>query len=376
MGIRSRKKVWWFLCNVVLILSLCEARNRRRQDEIKPIQNANVQESAGRAKREGFVDLNSIPNMMRGFAQNLGRGFNNMVQHSQNLGHKVVHNVMHNMPTIIYGNWKPITNSKPSYPQVSESSYQPRPTPSYVYPAPTQSLPIDPPKPSFKPIIEPAKPIYTVSKPEPVFIKPEPVYVKPTPGPIYTKPLNEDSYGKPVGQPLGQLTQPQPVGQSLGQLTHPTPISQPVGQALTTLQPLQPFENSFTQYPAIPDSHPTVVSSNPVITTFVTSAPPPAQIGEGFFSEIPEISEISNIPDEYSQNPDHVDHIAGNTLFYKDLSKLHAKQKLVEGQLANYKPKPGRFFYFSKLHAKQKLVEGQLANYKPKPGRFFYFSKN
>ena len=47
-----------------------------------------ILESAGRAKREGFVDLNSIPNMMRGFAQNLGRGFNNMVQHSQNLGHK------------------------------------------------------------------------------------------------------------------------------------------------------------------------------------------------------------------------------------------------------------------------------------------------
>ena len=44
-----------------------------------------------RPKRESFVDLDSIPKMMRGFAQNLGRGFNSMVQHSQKIasqGHK------------------------------------------------------------------------------------------------------------------------------------------------------------------------------------------------------------------------------------------------------------------------------------------------
>ena len=41
-----------------------------------------------RAKREGFVDLQALPTMMRGFAENLGRGFNSMVQQGQNLGHK------------------------------------------------------------------------------------------------------------------------------------------------------------------------------------------------------------------------------------------------------------------------------------------------
>ena len=44
-----------------------------------------------RPKRESFVDLNNIPNIMRGFAQNLGRGLNSMVQHSQKIasqGHK------------------------------------------------------------------------------------------------------------------------------------------------------------------------------------------------------------------------------------------------------------------------------------------------
>ena len=46
------------------------------------------EESPGRSKREGFVDFDAIPNLMRDFAQNLGRGFNNMVQQGQNLGQR------------------------------------------------------------------------------------------------------------------------------------------------------------------------------------------------------------------------------------------------------------------------------------------------
>ena len=49
---------------------------------------------------------------------------------------------------------------------------------------------------------------------------------------------------------------------------------------------------------------------------------------------------ISHIPEEYSQNPDHVKGIAHSTLFYKDTKKLKAKPKEVEGSLANYRPKP------------------------------------
>ena len=53
--------------------------------------NHEVPPNSVRPKRESFVDLNNIPNIMRGFAQNLGRGLNSMVQHSQKIasqGHK------------------------------------------------------------------------------------------------------------------------------------------------------------------------------------------------------------------------------------------------------------------------------------------------
>ena len=55
------------------------------------LQNHEVPPNSVRPKRESFVDLNNIPNIMRGFAQNLGRGLNSMVQHSQKIasqGHK------------------------------------------------------------------------------------------------------------------------------------------------------------------------------------------------------------------------------------------------------------------------------------------------
>lgn len=52
------------------------------------LENGESSTSSVRAKREGFVDFDAIPTMMRGFAHNLGRGLNNMVQQSQNLGQR------------------------------------------------------------------------------------------------------------------------------------------------------------------------------------------------------------------------------------------------------------------------------------------------
>ena len=43
------------------------------------------------------------------------------------------------------------------------------------------------------------------------------------------------------------------------------------------------------------------------------------------------------IPEEYSQNPDHIHKISGHTLWYKDLKKLKGKSKMVEGDLAKYR---------------------------------------
>lgn len=203
--------------------------------------------------------------------------------------------MMHSMPNIIYGNWKPIsTASKPLYP----APLKPAPPPIQTTYAP--SISFDYVEPQFQPIIEPARPIYSPT-PEPFFVKPEPVYVKPTPGPIYVKPFEEpsdDSYGKPLS-----------------------------GVVLTgSTNSVQPFEEvTFTGFPAVSTTSTTGFFSNVVSTT----SPP-------IVHEVPEVVE------DYSQNAQHVNLIASDTLFYKDLAKLRTKPKQVEGDLANYRPKPTR----------------------------------
>ncbi len=44
--------------------------------------------SGGRDKREGFVDLDALPHAMRGFANNIGKGFSSMIHRGNSLGQK------------------------------------------------------------------------------------------------------------------------------------------------------------------------------------------------------------------------------------------------------------------------------------------------
>ena len=208
---------------------------------------------------------------------------------------------------------------------ITEPSYNPPPPPVSQY------VPYEPQEPEyqvidtqFQPILEPARPIYkptptsSFTKPEPIY-KPEPSYAppSPTPGPIYLKPFEtqtEDSYGKPLGE----------VVQFVAVSTTPAPPSDNY---------VNPFDNAFQAVPAIPadDSYTSSVevsTYNPPVVGIVTTPPPKGQII------------ISHIPEEYSQNPEHISGIAHETLFYKDLKKLHSKPKEVEGSLANYRPKP------------------------------------
>ena len=77
----------------------------------------------------------------------------------------------------------------------------------------------------------------------------------------------------------------------------------------------------------MPETHaPLVSSERPIL---ITTEHPKGQII------------ISHIPEEYSQNPEHINHIAGDTLFYKDLGKLKAKLKLVEGKKVHHHDKLG-----------------------------------
>lgn len=257
------------------------------------------------------------------------------------LFYRMVHSVMHNMPDIIYGNWKPISspNPKPIYPKPPPPQPKPiSPSPQYVVgpaappsnypspvaPQPTPSSSYNHPEPTYTP---PFKPIYTIpdpiivkpkpiKKPEPVYVKPEPVYVpaaspspSPSPEPSYVSStisnsyeiVASDSFSFPEEKPEDD-TYGTPVGQTID-----APASAPAVPAPVAAVP--EAVPAPAAVPAVPDNHVTTVQSTerPIIITTETPKELHGQII------------ISHIPEEYSQNPDHIHHITGDTLFYKDL---------------------------------------------------------
>merc|ERR1712150_447145 len=169
------------------------------------------------------------------------------------------------------------------------------------------------------PIIVKPKPI----KPEPVYVKPEPVYVpapSPSPKPSYVSSTISNSY-EVAADPFSFPEEPEddsygtPVGQTID--VDPVPaVPAPVA--------------AVPAVPAVPDNHVTVQSTErPII---ITTERPKELHGHIF---------ISHIPEEYSQNPDHIHHITGDTLFYKDLGKLKEKLKMVEGKPVHFHAKTG-----------------------------------
>ena len=93
-----------------------------------------------------------------------------------------------------------------------------------------------------------------------------------------------------------------------------------------------PTTSSYVPAAPTPSYEPVNPSYGPAVSSSFsfpsTSAPAPGPV-------------ISEIPDEYSQNPDHVADISGEPLFYHDVGKLRQKEKLVEGKRENYRPKVG-----------------------------------
>ena len=74
--------------------------------------------------------------------------------------------------------------------------------------------------------------------------------------------------------------------------------------------PPQPeYETGFILDPEPPTEPPAPPSPTPAV---VTTKPPE--------HSLPIMSH--GIPEEYSQNPEHISHISGHTLWYKDLHKL------------------------------------------------------
>ena len=53
-----------------------------------------------------------------------------------------------------------------------------------------------------------------------------------------------------------------------------------------------------------------------------------------------EYKSLEEVPQEFSQNPNHISVISEYTLFYDETDKFRGKPKLVEGDLENYRPRP------------------------------------
>ena len=51
-------------------------------------------------------------------------------------------------------------------------------------------------------------------------------------------------------------------------------------------------------------------------------------------------SVLNEIPEDFSQNPEHISMISQYPISYKDTDKLIGKPKLVGGSLTNYRPRP------------------------------------
>jgi hypothetical protein len=100
MNFKTAASSWILIC---FTFELCVVIAKPAAHEDQGIQNAIKHykairvplpilplEGSVRAKREGFMDFEAIPFMMRDLAHNFGRGINNMMQNGQDLGHRLV----------------------------------------------------------------------------------------------------------------------------------------------------------------------------------------------------------------------------------------------------------------------------------------------
>ena len=211
---------------------------------------------------------------------------------------------------------KPISPS-PQYPPSNYPPPAPQPTPSssYNHPEPTYTPPFKPIYTIPDPIIVKPKPI----KPEPVYVKPEPVYVpapspspspSPSPEPSYVSSTISNSYEVADTFSFPEEPEDDSYGTPVGQTIDADPV--PAVPAVAAVPAVPAVPEAVPAVPAIPDNHVTVQTERPIIIRTETPKELHGQII------------ISHIPEEYSQNPDHIHHITGDTLFYKDLGKIDA----------------------------------------------------
>jgi len=341
--------------------------------ELLPLEHrgASSEDRPVRAKREGFVDFSAIPEMMMDMISSFGHGLSTMMGYSHQVTTHMVNGLQSAVgkrppyvaaplsssgggynsnpkpakkptsykkpPKVFYGSWKPI---------ISTSYNPPPPKPTYVQPthqAPVQYVPASP---SDTPLLY------------------DPPSVAPSPPPIQYVPAakpESDSYGTPVAEPV---TQP----------PYQPPVTQPPYTQATAASHEEVTEEPYQ------------TSYEPASTTAASATSPPLH---GSFAEVHEAltgghdkgkedhgHKKEHVP-EYSSDKDHVNHIASNTLFYKDTKNIKFQQKpdghshdrevsIDAGKfdfVQAHEPKPGRLSHLpAKHHAKKSIRPSAFRN--------------
>lgn len=266
--------------------------------ELLPLEHRQVDPDHApvRAKREGFVDLSAIPEMMMDMLSSFGHGLSSMMGYSQQVTHHMVHG-LHNA----------VRPKEPvRYHESQGASYKKPPPPKVFYGSWTPIFS----KPSYKP--------------------PQPSYQQPShPAPVQYVPSSQDSYGSPAAEPVGSSdSYGTPVAHPVTSPPYqppPTPNYVPV-----TAAPYQPPSTPSYQPPAPEEPYQTPYEPSPSVDP-ITNFHPTSTPLHGTFSsphgQSVEVPEGHSPPAEYTDDKGHVDPILSNTLFYKDTKKIKFHQK-------------------------------------------------
>lgn len=322
---------------ILVCAQMVQSKLIKKQQRLqRPKSRLDVETGNGiRDKREGFVDLDVLPHAMRGFANNIGKGFSSMVHHGNNLGQKMVglgHSLVKPGPVVMYGNWKPIYPTDPHYSKPHnnykhvQDSYRPvsdyRP-PSHLEPEYHNTLPIQNYEQvhqpeitygSFKPVHSSYEPLQPFSEPEiesygsSVSYEPVQTSYQPTPnyepvGPSYEpefKPISSyqpvSNYGpvssyEPVST-YGPVSSYEPVStyepvQSVFETeSYGTPSAGPISTSVfPTSNPVNPFTSPSTNANLV--NPPSISSISSIQGSTDSDIPPPLRTSSPALSPLP-----------------------------------------------------------------------------------------
>lgn len=337
-----------------------------KNEPFHKMPGANLKRGAAlsRTKREGFFDMSELPRMMAHMARGLDLGLGSMLHSMMHAGHQMashfmpvrpppptIHNVHSDNGHLITSGASAATGSgsyKTQNPQITYGEWVPIGTFSKQKPRP--------PKPNngYQPSInnhistvtvEKPNPIFA-SNPKPTFTRPHPVYPRPPPArpaPSFSRPTSQYrpvAFPKPslrptvtsIVDPNYASPKPQKEEDSYG-----TPIGQPVGPVPSSLPSQQsPSSSISNQYQPSVNVQENPFTQPPYQTTFTPQKPQTGSPLSGAFVGSGETNhghvEAVHAVEEWSDDTKHIKPIVDNTLYYNDLLQIKFKKKHDDGR--------------------------------------------